>query len=87
MVKLDKSSKNSCSKRGFNNGKTEIINYSVLIKFFFITYLTPVNGKYDWGAYNFQGFIYNPFVTPEPTPSQKRNKWLYCRAKRINIKY
>lgn len=67
-------------------GEITVSNSAYQSTYFFITYITPVNGKYDWGTYNFQGFIYNPFVTPEPTPSQKRNKWLFSRAKRINIK-
>ena len=54
--------------------------------FFFLTYISPVNGRYNWSHYTFQGFIYNPFVTPEPTKSS-RNKWLFSRAKRINIKF
>lgn len=26
------------------------------------------SGNYNWGTYIFQGFIYNPFVTPGPGP-------------------
>jgi hypothetical protein len=35
--------------------------------FFFLTYISPVNGRYDWSHYTFQGFIYNPFAY-QPTP-------------------
>lgn len=69
-------------------GEITVSNSAYQSTYFFITYLTPVNGRYDWGSYNFQGFIYNPFVTPTPppTPSINKNKWLFSKAKRINIK-
>lgn len=36
--------------------------------YFFLTYITPVNGHYDWSHYTFQGFIYIPYVPTPPTP-------------------
>ena len=41
--------------------------------FFWLSYITPVQGQYDWSHYTFQGFIYNPFVSPTPPvpPSQR----------------
>lgn len=60
---------------------------------FFYTQKLYEDENYSWGAYNFQGFIYNPFgdsPTP-PTPvSTKKNKFpwvLYARklrARHIN---
>ena len=57
--------------------------------FFFLTYITPVNGRYDWSHYTFQGFIYNPHAIqptpPTPPPSTKRTKFpwvLYARKLR-----
>lgn len=37
--------------------------------YFFLTTIAPLNLRYDWSHYTFQGFIYNPFVTPGPEPS------------------
>ena len=43
-------------------------------RYFFMSYIAPIDGKYDWGThYKFQGFIYNPQVTP-PTPVQAKKK-------------
>lgn len=36
--------------------------------YFFLTDISPNSGRYDWDHYTFQGFIYNPFVTPGPGP-------------------
>lgn len=55
--------------------------------FFFLTHITPVNGRYDWSHYTCQGFIYNPnaFQPTPPTPppgTGKRTKFpwvLYAR--------
>ena len=55
--------------------------------FFWLSYITPVNGRYNWSHYTFQGFIYNPFVTPEPTPTKNRKYWLQKRSRRINIRW
>lgn len=55
-------------------------------RYFFITYITPVNNKYDWGTnYAFQGFIYNPFITPTPpTPTEiKKRKFPWAIYSRI----
>lgn len=58
--------------------------------FFFLTYITPVNGRYDWSHYTCQGFIYNPYaigpVPPPPPTHTAKNKWLMSRAKKIRIK-
>lgn len=56
--------------------------------YFFLTYITPdANNRYNWSHYTFQGFIYNPFVTPTPpTPTQiikKKFPWaIYSRKLR-----
>lgn len=55
--------------------------------FFWLSHITPdAQGKYNWSHYTFQGFIYNPFVTPTPpTPTfeRKRFPWiLYARKLR-----
>ena len=49
--------------------------------YFYLTTLYP-NVNYKYSHYTKQGFIYNPFVTPTPTPTRKRNKFpwvLYAR--------
>ena len=58
--------------------------------FFFLTYITPVNGRYDWSHYTFQGFIYNPYsfqpVPPAPTYKKKKFPWfLYARKIRKKL--
>lgn len=53
-------------------------------RYFFITHITPVNGRYNWGSYVFQGFIYNPFVSEEV--KQNYLNWLKMKSRRINIK-
>lgn len=54
--------------------------------FFFLTYITPVNGRYDWSHYTCQGFIYNPYafqpIPPQPPGFEKQTKFpwvLYAR--------
>ena len=50
--------------------------------FFYTQTLSPSN-NYGWGSYVFQGFIYNPNVSPTPpTPTRKKKKFpwvLYAR--------
>lgn len=45
--------------------------------FFFLSYITPNNGRYDWSHYTCQGFIYNPyaFQPVPPTPQKSSNHW------------
>lgn len=55
--------------------------------FFFLTYITPnAQGRYNWSHYTFQGFIYNPFVTPTPplyTIKKRKFPWaIYSRRLR-----
>jgi surface antigen len=40
--------------------------------FFFLSYITPVNGRYDWSHYTCQGFIYNPYSYRPPIPPTPR---------------
>ena len=49
--------------------------------FFFLTNIAPVNNKYDWSHFVFQGFIYNPFVE---SLKSKNYKW-FMRNKNIII--
>lgn len=69
-----------------NTGEITCSNSAWQSTYFFLTYIIPVNGRYDWSHYTFQGFIYNPFVTPEPpTPTITRKKFpwvLYARKLR-----
>lgn len=57
-------------------------------RYFFMTTIQKVNNRYDWSHYSFQGFIYNPFITPTPpTPTtdtkRKGFPWvLYTRKLR-----
>ncbi|MBR5304959.1 MAG: CHAP domain-containing protein [Candidatus Gastranaerophilales bacterium] len=48
-------------------GEITVSNSAYQGTFFFLSYITPVNGRYDWNGYNFQGFIYNPYAD-QPTP-------------------
>lgn len=45
--------------------------------FFFLSHITPNNGRYDWSHYTCQGFIYNPyaFQPVPPTPQKSSNHW------------
>lgn len=47
-------------------------------QYFYITHITPVNGKYDTTNFIFQGFIYNPKVIPIPPGyiKKKRFPWV-----------
>ena len=55
--------------------------------YFFLTYITPINGRYNWSHYTFQGFIYNPFAD-QPTPISKNvNKWLAYKSRQKRIIY
>ena len=69
-----------------NTGEITCSNSAWQSTYFFLTYITPVNGRYNWSHYTHQGFIYNPFVTPEPpTPTITRKKFpwvLYARKLR-----
>lgn len=47
--------------------------------YFFTTNITPVNGKYNWSHFVFQGFIYNPFID---ISNKKNYKW-FMRNKNI----
>lgn len=43
--------------------------------YFYLENLYPdANGKYHHDVYTSQGFIYNPFVTPSPTPSETKKR-------------
>lgn len=50
--------------------------------YFFLTYITPVNGRYNWSHYTHQGFIYNPYsdsptppIPPIPPITRHGSKW------------
>lgn len=50
--------------------------------YFYLTHITPVNGRYDTTNFIFQGFIYCYDIPTPPTPTQKREgfPWvLYAR--------
>ena len=56
--------------------------------FFYLSNISPVNGRYDTGHYTFQGFIYNPYAyQPSPIPKKKKkdhyNFVLFNRRKRF----
>ena len=57
-------------------------------RYFYVTHISPdSNGRYNWGSYVHQGFIYNPFVIPgpPPTPTEEKKKFpwvLYARKLR-----
>lgn len=59
--------------------------------YFFLSYITPSGGRYDWSHYTCQGFIYNPYafqpIPPTPTHQKNALKWLKYRSKKINIRY
>lgn len=44
--------------------------------YFFLTTIAPLNLRYDWSHYTFQGFIYNPYadqpIPPTPTSTKKK---------------
>ena len=42
--------------------------------YFFLSTISPVNGRYDWGSYIFQGFIYIPVSPIPPGPVGRRKK-------------
>lgn len=51
-----------------SNGTIICSNSAYGGEYFFLSEIEKVNDRYDWGNYTFQGFIYNPFVTPGPGP-------------------
>lgn len=56
-----------------NDGSITCSNSAWQSTFFFITNIIPVNGRYNWSHYTFQGFIYNPFT--DTLKSINKNKW------------
>lgn len=78
-----------------SDGTITVSNSAWQGTFFFLTYITPVNGRYDWSHYTCQGFIYNPYAfqptPPTPPADDKKNvfPWvLYARKfrnKRLTI--
>lgn len=48
--------------------------------YFFLTTIAPLNLRYDWSHYTFQGFIYNPYadqpIPPTPTRKKKGFPWV-----------
>lgn len=69
---------------GSENGRDYIItSNSAWQSTYFYTQRLYRDENYSWGAYNFQGFIYNPFAE-QPTPIVQRKEtkfpWvLYAR--------
>lgn len=56
--------------------------------YFYLSNISPVNGRYDTGHFSFQGFIYNPYAyQPRPIPKNKKrhhyNFVLFNRRKRL----
>ena len=71
------------------DGSIKCSNSAYESTFFFLTDIIPVDGKYNWSHYTFQGFIYNPFSdTPiPPTPFKKKTKFKWVLyAKKLRMK-
>ena len=73
------------------DGTIHCSNSAYQSTFFWISSITPVNNKYNWSHYTFQGFIYNPFaeqpIPPKPSEKTKKKfKWVLYANKLRNRK-
>ena len=63
-----------------DDGTIHCSNSAYNSTFFWISTITPINQKYDYSHFTFQGFIYNPFsntpITPIPIKKKSTFNWL-----------